>query len=305
MPGSPLSRSPYEVLGVDASASADELRRAYRRLLRETHPDTGGDAERFVAVQEAWDRVGTATNRQAYDRGRGTGGAEHPAWAQPAGAPRSQDSRPRARAYGHPGGWRRERFLGLMREWAGRGSSLDDPYDPALVRSAPREIRHILADALAEEDTARALSELGIGYTVWHDVATGHPEQKIDHVVLGPTGLFAILSEDYGEPVRVRGGELIGDAVAGARPMHELSLRAKILVRSLRVRFTALMIVLPDDALAEPMIVLGSSRGASTVAVRQSTLPFVLRTGLPGSRPIGGNELFDVRTKLQSGIRFV
>ena len=64
----------------------------------------------------------------------------------------------------------RERFLVLMREWAGRGAGLDDPYDPALVRSAPREIRHLLADALAEEATARAVSSLGIGYTIWSNV---------------------------------------------------------------------------------------------------------------------------------------
>ena len=69
---------------------------------------------------------------------------------------------------------------------------------------APREIRHTLADALAEEATARTLSTLGIGYTVWHDVATGAPEDKIDHIVLGPTGLVAMLSEDFGGPVRVR-----------------------------------------------------------------------------------------------------
>jgi len=37
-----------------------------------------------------------------------------------------------------------------VREWAGRGVTLDDPYDPVLVRSAPRDIRHVLADALAE-----------------------------------------------------------------------------------------------------------------------------------------------------------
>ena len=303
-----MSASPYEVLGVAASVSHDELRRAFRRALRATHPDTGGDPRRFTAVQLAWERVGTPEKRKAYDAGRRS--AEHPTYTAQAARPR-QDSRPRARAYGHPGGWRRERFLTAMREWVGRGVVVDDPYDPALVRSAPREIRHTLADALAEEATARTLSGLGIGYTVWHDVSTapsdspGTGETKVDHIVLGPTGLFALLSEDFGGPVRVRRGELIGEPVAGARPMHELAGRAKALARQLRVRFTGLVIVLPDDALDEPVASLGSVRGAAAVAVKQSYLPMLMRQGIPGSTPIGGNELFDVRTRLQDGVRFV
>jgi curved DNA-binding protein CbpA len=319
MPDSPISATPYEVLGVNPSASEDELRRAYRRLLRESHPDTGGNTARFVAVQLAWERIGTPSDRELYDRGgrsragNSTTGADSDAengftWA-PSAPPRQQDTRPRARAYGHPGGWRRERYLTLMREWVGRGEALHNPYDPALVRSAPREIRHILADALAEEATARQLSSLGIGYTVWHDVATGDPEQKIDHVVLGPTGLFAILSEDYGAPVRVRRGELVGAVdsydLTEDRPMHQLGLRARALVRTVRLRFTGLVIVLPDDELDSPIVSLGSVRGAAGVAVQRSYLPALLRDGLPGRTLAGGAELFEVRAKLQEKIRFV
>jgi hypothetical protein len=306
MPDSPISASPYEVLGVSSTASQDDLRRAYRRLMRETHPDTGGNAARFTAVQVAWDYVGDPDDRAAYDRGRPTPrGDETPfVWA-PQPRPKQADTRPRARSYGHPGGWRRERYLVLMREWVGRGEPLADPYDPALVRSAPMDLRHLLADALAEEATARTLAALGIGFTVWHDVSTGLPQEKIDHVVLGPTGLFAILSEDYGETVRSRRGELLGKPLGEARPMHDLGVRAKIVSRGARVKFTALLIVLPDDALDEPFTVLGSIRKATTVIARQSMLPVLLRDGVPGARMIGGNELFDVRTRLLAGIRFV
>ncbi|MFF3601964.1 J domain-containing protein, partial [Kitasatospora indigofera] len=69
MHDSPLSASPYEVLGVAVGVSDEELRKAYRRMLRATHPDTGGDPARFDAVQRAWVLVGTATARAAYDRG--------------------------------------------------------------------------------------------------------------------------------------------------------------------------------------------------------------------------------------------
>ncbi len=109
------------------------------------------------------------------------------------------------------------------------------PYDAALLRSAPREVRHLLAAAVAEEDTARVLSTLGIGFTVWHDVRSeerggrGRDDRgKLDHIVLGPSGLWAMLSEDWGEPVKTKRGELIGPAIAtGERPMHELSVRAR------------------------------------------------------------------------------
>lgn len=303
MPESPLDSSPYEVLGVAASVSQEELKRAFRRALRETHPDTGGDPARFAAVQLAWERIGSPADRSAYDAGRSTG-APHPTFAAQSASPR-QDTRPRARSHGHPGGWRRERYLEQLREWVGRGASVDDPYDPALVRGAPREIRRTLADALAEEATARIVGELGIGFTIWHDVATGYPEDKLDHVVLGPTGLWGILSEDFGGPVRVRRGELIGDAVAGERPFHKLAARAKALARQAKVTFSGLVVVVPDEALDEPWIAVGAIRGATTVVVRRSVLGGVLRNGMPGARPIGGNELFDVRTRLAASIRFV
>jgi hypothetical protein len=306
MPESPLSASPYEVLGVHASASAEQLKRAFRRALRETHPDVGGDSQKFVAVQRAWDRVGTTEKRAEYDAGREV---TEVTYTPREGRPRA-DSRPRARSHGHPGGWRRERYLVQLREWVGRGVTIDDPYDPALVRSAPTEIRHTLADALAEEATARTLSTLGIGFTVWHDVATTDPDHKIDHIVLGPTGLFAMLSEDFGAPVRVRKGELVGfdagtDSLGGARPMHDLGERVKWLARRLRVKFTGLVMVLPDDALDAPLELLGTIRGAAAVAIRHEYLAALMRDGIAGAPAIGGNELFDLRTRLDNEVRFV
>ncbi|BDI23604.1 DnaJ domain-containing protein [Herbiconiux sp. L3-i23] len=307
MSGSPVSSSPYEVLGVPRSASDDDLRRAYRRLLRETHPDTGGDSARFVAVQLAWEQIGTPEARASYDRGTVTGpaGAAPRSWAPPPPRASASGSRPTARSYGHPGGWRRERYLRLMQEWVGRGVPLDDPYAPELVHGAPRELRRQLADALAEEATAKALSSLGLGYTVWHDVATGDPDEKIDHIVLGPTGLFALLSEDYGGPVRVRKNELIGDAVDGERPRDGLASRAKRVARRSRVKFSGLLIVLPDEHLDEPVVSLGSASGALVAAVRRSVLPRLMRDGLDGARPIGGTEIFDLRSRLQANIDHV
>ncbi len=206
---SPLAASAYEILGIAPDADQEQLRRAYRLRLRQTHPDTGGDAAVFVLVQRAWELVGDPDARAAYDRGHGFGAVPAPewnAWQAPA-AP--SDSRPRARSYGQPGGRMREDYLSLIREWAGRGVELADPYDPALVRSAPLAVRRLLAVALAEEATARIVGDLGMGYTVWHDVATGDGA-KLDHVVLGPSGLYGLTSADFGGPVGFRRGELTG-----------------------------------------------------------------------------------------------
>jgi hypothetical protein len=309
MPDSPLSASPYEVLGVPRDADAAALRLAYRRALRTAHPDTGGDPARFHAVQLAWELVGTPEARAAFDRGARTGTPvpTHEAWA-PAAPTRRRDSRPLARSYGHPGGLSRERYLALIREWAGRGVTLADPYDAALVRSAPRGIRHVLADALAEEATARSLATLGIAYTVWHDLATDAAGRdlppKLDHLVLGPTGLFAIQSEDWGGPVAMKRGELVGESLDGERPMRALAARAKAIGRAARVKPTALIIVVPDDHAAEPLELGGTNRGAVVALVRRSRIASAVREGLPGSAHLGGTEVMEVRSRLQAVVRF-
>ncbi|KQV02679.1 molecular chaperone DnaJ [Microbacterium sp. Root322] len=307
---SPLSASAYEILGVDPSVDDAELRRAYRLRLRQTHPDTGGDAAIFIQVQRAWELVGTVESRAAYDRRSGVASAATPdaetGWSGWRPQAARTDTRPRARSYGHPGGWRRERYLVLIREWAGRGVEVPDPYDPALVRSAPRDLRRLLADALAEEATARTVSDLGMGFTVWHDVAVGaDADDKLDHVVLGPSGLYGVMSEDFGGVVGFRRGEITGPSLGTRAPVTAALGRMRTIAKTARVRFSGAIIVLPDDDLAQAVTPLGTSRGVPVVVVRRSALAMVLRQGVPQARAIGGNELFDVRTRLQQTVRFV
>ena len=64
----------YKILGVGKSASADEIKRKYRSLARELHPDkTKGDAameEKFKAVSEAYDILSDGKKRAEYDQAR-------------------------------------------------------------------------------------------------------------------------------------------------------------------------------------------------------------------------------------------
>ncbi|WP_435748327.1 DnaJ domain-containing protein [Microbacterium sp. PMB16] len=304
---SPLSASAYEVLGVASTSADDDLRRAYRLRLRQTHPDTGGDAAVFIRVQRAWELVGTPEGRAAYDRSHGIGGeTEWGGWRAPTAR---SDGRPRPTSYGEPGAWRRALFVTRLQEWA--GEEVPDPYAPALVRAAPRELKRLLADALAQEGTAHAVAGLGMGFTLWHGVSVAASEgettdaaDRLDHVVLGPSGLYGVMSADFGGVVGFRRGEITGPSLGHRAPVTTLLAQINTVARLARVRFSGAIVALPDDDLSQAVTPLGSIRGMPVVVVRRSALPLLLRRGLPGARVIGGNELFDIRTRLTQRTRF-
>lgn len=68
-----MARDPYQELGVSRSASADEIRKAFRKLAKQHHPDTNpGDKaaeERFKQVSAAFDILGDAEKRKKFDAG--------------------------------------------------------------------------------------------------------------------------------------------------------------------------------------------------------------------------------------------
>jgi molecular chaperone DnaJ len=68
LPRSSSSRDPYQVLGVAASASAVEIKAAYRALVKRHHPDAGGDEHRILELNAAWEVLGDAERRAAHDR---------------------------------------------------------------------------------------------------------------------------------------------------------------------------------------------------------------------------------------------
>lgn len=86
-----MADDPYKTLGLARSASNDEIRRAYLKLVKELHPDVNpakGAEERFKKVSGAYDILGDAEKRAKFDRGE----------IDANGEPRRYQSRPHAGA---------------------------------------------------------------------------------------------------------------------------------------------------------------------------------------------------------------
>ena len=98
-------RDPYEVLEVTSSATQSELKAAYRRLVKQHHPDAGGDEEHILALNAAWEQLGDPETRRCFDREHGT----------------SEFAREEARARGA----RNARASQAARRASGRGASED------------------------------------------------------------------------------------------------------------------------------------------------------------------------------------
>src|SRR3954470_7732216 len=69
-----LEKDYYKVLGVPQAATDTEIRRAYRKLAKENHPDTNpGKEERFKEISAAYDVLADEEKRKAYDEVRRLG----------------------------------------------------------------------------------------------------------------------------------------------------------------------------------------------------------------------------------------
>ncbi len=61
------SKDYYQILGVSKTATADEIKSAFRKLAHQHHPDKGGDASKFKEINEAYGVLSDATKRKQYD----------------------------------------------------------------------------------------------------------------------------------------------------------------------------------------------------------------------------------------------
>lgn len=155
-------RTAYEVLGVARDASAEEVRRAYRRAARSAHPDVGGDPAAFRAVSRAWQLLGDAEARRRYDLSLPAAGAARPRASGGRGrtgrAGRTASERAGAAGGGGPAA-RTARYEPPPGEGEADASVLDLPRSSQRVHGAPRP-RGILPDEHRVLRQARTLDVL-------------------------------------------------------------------------------------------------------------------------------------------------
>ena len=112
---------PYSTLGVKRDASAEEVKRAYRKLAKIWHPDHNKDnpkaKERFAEINSAYEIVGDDTKRKAFDRGE----------IDADGKPRFTGNPYEQAGAGGPGGQRYD--FGFGGPFGGAGGMKGDPRD--------------------------------------------------------------------------------------------------------------------------------------------------------------------------------
>ena len=64
----------YNILGVDRSASQDDIKKAYRKLAAKHHPDRGGDTAKFQEISAAYDTLSNPDKKSQYDNPQPQGG---------------------------------------------------------------------------------------------------------------------------------------------------------------------------------------------------------------------------------------
>ncbi len=63
-----MEKNFYKELGLEKNATKSEIKSSYRSLVKKHHPDAGGEKERFLAIQNAWETLNDPIKKEQYDR---------------------------------------------------------------------------------------------------------------------------------------------------------------------------------------------------------------------------------------------
>ncbi len=58
----------YEELGLKTNATQEEIKSSYRSLVKKHHPDAGGETDKFLSIQDAWETLNDPYKKEKYDK---------------------------------------------------------------------------------------------------------------------------------------------------------------------------------------------------------------------------------------------
>lgn len=169
----------YAVLGVARGAAAAEIKAAYRALVKRHHPDAGGDDQRILALNAAWEVLGDGERRRRYDAALAPGPVL-PASARGPARTKTASAAPGAASAEDLHDWLRrvyaplDRLLGqVINPFPAALRELSaDPYDDALMEAFCAFLAQSRQRMARAEDLyhSRPCPELarGFGLSVYH-----------------------------------------------------------------------------------------------------------------------------------------
>ena len=63
-----MKKNFYEELGIKKNATKSEIKSSYRSLVKKHHPDAGGNKDRFISIQNAWETLNDPLLKAKYDQ---------------------------------------------------------------------------------------------------------------------------------------------------------------------------------------------------------------------------------------------
>ena len=63
-----MTKNLYKELELKENATQDEIKSSYRRLVKKHHPDAGGEKDRFLSIQDAWETLNDPLKKEQYDK---------------------------------------------------------------------------------------------------------------------------------------------------------------------------------------------------------------------------------------------
>ena len=138
------TRNLYAVLGLTHRATSAEIKAAYRALVKQHHPDAGGDDNTILALNAAWEVLGDGERRRRYDDQRGIGTAASSAAASQAAAAAAASGTARGARRAAPR--RGDKDDGLLLAWLQQVYAPIDRLLGQVINPFPAQLRELAAD---------------------------------------------------------------------------------------------------------------------------------------------------------------